>query len=160
MNLPPQLAVETIGRPTMMNVTTIATLISTITSLTFADSLMPITSSAVTRATMNIAGMLMMAVTWVKVSYAILLVAKSLMTSSLSTVQPCRMCSWSAIALGTSISLVPGDAVNCAGMLMPKSRRTLVTYPDQPIATVVAPTMYSRIRSQPISQAMNSPIVA
>ncbi len=143
-----------------MNSTTIATLISTITSLTFADSLMPITRSAVTSATMNMAGMLMTAVTCVKASYAMWLVVKSLMTSSLSTVQPCRMCNWSAIALGTSISLVPGEDVNCAGMLTPKSRRTLVTYPDHPIATVVAPTIYSRIRSQPMSQAMNSPIVA
>ena len=66
MNLPPQLAVVTIGKPTMMNVTTIATLMKTITSLTRADSLMPMTSKAVTSATMNIAGTLMIAVTWVK----------------------------------------------------------------------------------------------
>ena len=46
-----------------MNVITIATLMSTITSLTRADSLMPITRSAVTSATMTIAGKLISAVT-------------------------------------------------------------------------------------------------
>ncbi len=68
MNLPPQLADETIGRPTMMKITTIATLISTITSLTLADSLIPMTKRAVTRATMNMAGTLMIAVTCVNAS--------------------------------------------------------------------------------------------
>jgi hypothetical protein len=33
-------------------------------------------------------------------------------------------------------------------------------YPDHPTATVAAPKRYSRIRSQPMIQAMNSPSVA
>jgi len=34
------------------------------------------------------------------------------------------------------------------------------TEPDQPMATVIAPTAYSRIKSQPIIQATSSPSVA
>ena len=47
-----------------MKSSTTATLMNTITALTFADSLMPITSSVVTSATMITAGTLNQAVTW------------------------------------------------------------------------------------------------
>ncbi len=36
----------------------------------------------------------------------------------------------------------------------------LLKYPDHPDATVATPMAYSRIRSQPIIQAMSSPRVA
>ena len=54
-----------------------------------------------------------------------LVLRQELLDASSSADQPCRMWSWSAIASGTSISFVPGDEVNWAGMLMPKSWRTL-----------------------------------
>jgi hypothetical protein len=43
---------------------------------------------------------------------------------------------------------------------MPRSARNDTTYPDQPMATVVALRAYSSTRSQPMIQAMNSPNVA
>ena len=56
---------------------------------------------------------------------------------------------------------VPGAAENCAGKSIPtKSCRKLVRCPDQPTATVDAPSAYSRIRSQPMIHATNSPSVA
>src|SRR5665213_495045 len=57
-------------------------------------------------------------------------------------------------------SYANGDDTNRAGSFSPKSAARLTKYPDQPIATVTAPTAYSRIRSQPIIQATNSPSVA
>src|SRR5258708_7180962 len=67
-----------------------------------------------------------------------------------------------AIAVPPSASTtdVPGAALNVAGNEIPKSWRKLTMYPDQPTATVAAPRAYSRIRSQPMIQAMNSPRVA
>src|SRR2546422_5298629 len=54
-----------------------------------------------------------------------------------------------------------GAAANAGGMSMPaKSCRKLERCPDQPTATVAAPSAYSRIRSQPMIHAMNSPSVA
>ena len=53
-----------------------------------------------------------------------------------------------------------GDDTNRAGRIRPKSLAKLTTYPDQPMATAIAPTAYSRIRSQPMIQAINSPNVA
>src|SRR5581483_1198595 len=55
---------------------------------------------------------------------------------------------------------VPRAADNCGGMLMPMSRKNETTYPDQPIDTVTAPSAYSKIKSQPMIQANNSPSVA
>ena len=47
------------------------------------------------------------------------------------------------------------------GICMPrKSCRKLTRWPDQPTATVAAPSAYSRIRSQPMIHAKNSPSVA
>ena len=53
-----------------------------------------------------------------------------------------------------------GDDTNRAGMMRPKSLAKLTTYPDQPMETAIAPTAYSRIRSQPMIQAISSPSVA
>ena len=56
---------------------------------------------------------------------------------------------------------VPGAPAKRAGKSTPtKSWRKLVRFPDQPTATVAAPSAYSRIRSQPITHATNSPSVA
>ena len=53
-----------------------------------------------------------------------------------------------------------GAEVNSGGMLMPMSFRKETTYPDHPTATVEAAKRYSRMRSQPMIQATNSPSVA
>ena len=126
MNGPPQLAVLTKGRPMRMKRTTIVTLIATITLLTLADSWMPTTRRAVTRATMIIAGTFSTAVTWGNAEKSTWFLPRSSSTAP-RTDQPCRMWSLSAISLGISMSFVPGDWVNWAGMWMPQSCRTLVT---------------------------------
>ena len=46
------------------------------------------------------------------------------------------------------------------GITIPKSAKKLVTYPAHPTATVADPKRYSRIKSQPMIQATNSPMVA
>ena len=46
------------------------------------------------------------------------------------------------------------------GMSMPTYSSTLLKYSLQAMATVAAPTAYSRTRSQPMIQATSSPIVA
>jgi hypothetical protein len=57
--------------------------------------------------------------------------------------------------------IVHGAAATDAGMSKPrKSWQKLATCPDQPTATVAAPSAYSRMRSQPMIQATNSPRVA
>ena len=53
-----------------------------------------------------------------------------------------------------------GDDTYRSGRMRPKSLTKLTTYPDQPMATAIAPTAYSRIRSQPMIQAISSPNVA
>src|SRR3954468_4048046 len=53
-----------------------------------------------------------------------------------------------------------GGLISDGGMTIPKSRAKLTKYPDQPTATVATLNAYSRIRSQPMIQATNSPIVA
>jgi hypothetical protein len=45
-------------------------------------------------------------------------------------------------------------------MLKPMNSSTLLKYSLQAMATVAAPTAYSRTRSQPMIHATNSPIVA
>jgi hypothetical protein len=59
-----------------------------------------------------------------------------------------------------SATTVPGAALIAAGSEIPKSRKRLATLPDHPTATVAAPSAYSRIKSQPMIHAMNSPSVA
>src|SRR6185437_15359948 len=93
-----------------------------------ADSLMPITSSALMRAMSAMAVMLMM--------------------------PPGLRMMWN------EPSTARGAEVSDAGSLMPSSLRKATKYPAHPTATVDAPKRYSRIRSQPMIQATNSPMVA
>jgi hypothetical protein len=58
------------------------------------------------------------------------------------------------------LTRVPGAAVSSAGIAIPILPSRLLKYPDQPTATVEDTIAYSRIRSQPMIQAMNSPSVA
>src|SRR5690242_1423776 len=53
-----------------------------------------------------------------------------------------------------------GAAVTDAGRLTPKFLSKATKYDDHPAPTVDAPIAYSSTRSQPMIQAMNSPIVA
>ena len=122
-----QLSGLTAWAASAMKSRTTATLITTMTLLTVADSLMPITSRVVTRAMMTTAGRLNHAV----------------------TVEP-----------SANVTTLPRAAWRWAGMRIPKSPRNETTYPDHPIATVTAPRAYSRMRSQPMIQARNSPSVA
>ena len=56
--------------------------------------------------------------------------------------------------------MLPGAALSAAGNWMPNSLSSAFRFPDQPTATVAAPSAYSRMRSQPMIHAMNSPSVA
>src|SRR6185295_8523789 len=53
-----------------------------------------------------------------------------------------------------------GEWLHWYGTLVPKNSSTLLKYSLHAIATVAAPTAYSRIRSQPMIHATSSPIVA
>ena len=50
-----------------------------------------------------------------------------------------------------------GASVKAFGRTMPKLVRILLKYPDQPMATADTAKAYSSIRSQPMTQAQNSP---
>jgi len=52
------------------------------------------------------------------------------------------------------------DAYSDVGNVIPRVSKTLTKYPDQPFATVAAPSVNSRMRSQPINHATNSPRAA
>ncbi len=108
---------------------TTATLTITITELTFADSLTPMTIRIVTATVMRTAGRL-------------------------------------KIAVGAAAG---GRVINVQGAAGERRREvdadeivqeTRAGGRDQPTATVAAPSAYSRIRSQPMIQAKNSPSVA
>src|ERR1051325_502107 len=133
--------------PTMKTSTT-ATLMITMTLFTLADSLIPITRSVVTRAMMMTAGRLKIAVTWVRLDGSVPAPWIWLMRASLTAVQPALRWRLEASDAGTSIRLVPRAAASEPGTLMPMSRRNDTTYPDHPMATVTAPSAYSRIRSR------------
>src|SRR3954454_13015425 len=105
-----------------MNRTTIVTLMITITVFTRADSCTPMTSRTVTSPTMIIAGMLMIPVTELKDSYAIWFFARKSLSVSVSTAHPWGVWNFWAISIGIWMIFVPGEAQNCGGMLMPKSR--------------------------------------
>ena len=64
------------------------------------------------------------------------------------------------ITAGTLMMPAGGATDIHCGRLMPNPARIRWKYPLQPIATVIDPTAYSRIRSQPIIQAKISPRVA
>ena len=53
-----------------------------------------------------------------------------------------------------------GECDHAYGMRQPNQSRTRFAYSLHAMATVAAPTAYSRTKSQPIIQAINSPIVA
>ena len=116
-----------------MTMSTTATLITTMTAFTVADSLTPIMSSRVTAIVMRTAGRLNTAV--VPTPFA-------------------------AIARFATCTIVPGAALTAAGKDSPSWCSSVTRLPDQPTATVAAPSAYSRIRSHPITQATNSPSVA
>ena len=50
-----------------------------------------------------------------------------------------------------------GAMVSAVGKVIPKFMRMLLKYPDQPMATVDTAKAYSKIKSQPMTQAQNSP---
>jgi hypothetical protein len=77
-------------------------------------------------------------------------------TSSVETV---RITS-SAGRFTSAPSAVPGACAIATGRSIPALWRITRKYPDQPLATAEAATAYSRIRSQPITQATISPSVA
>src|SRR6476661_1741881 len=122
-----------------MNRNTTVSLMMTIRLLKLADSEMPMISRMVISATMIIAGTL---------STAPVLDHPSV--KSRQTLIP---------ASGGAV-WVYGAEVYWGGMTMPTSLRNDTTYPDQPTATVDAAKRYSRIRSQPMIHATNSPSVA
>src|SRR5205823_1290890 len=100
------------------------------------------------------------------ITIAVLTFADSLMPMTISTVTAKVMITAGRLMIASGLHpamlmTVQGAAASDGGKLMPmKSRRKLVRWPDQPTATVAAPRAYSRIRSHPITQAMNSPRVA
>src|ERR1035438_8459039 len=126
-----------------MNSSTTATFTMTMMLLKLADSLMPTTSSVVTTKMMIIAGKLKMAVTCDR---AVGSVPSAWICSARpvpNAVQPAFIFSPEASATGRSINSVPRAAASWGGTTIPKSRRKDTTYPDQPTATVMAPTAYS-----------------
>src|SRR5215467_7287044 len=56
-----------------------------------------------------------------------------------------------------SLTGVPHAPRSSGGTLTPRSWRKLVTYPDQPTATVAAASPYSRTSSTPMIHAASSP---
>ena len=97
---------------------------------------------------------------------AVLTFADSLIPITMSTVTAAVISTAGRLMIASGLHpavliRVHGAAANAGGIEMPrKSRRKLVRCPDQPTATVAAPSAYSRIKSHPMTQAMNSPSVA
>src|SRR5439155_14959909 len=135
---------------------TTATLMMTMILLNPADSLMPTTNSTVTRATMMTAGRLKIAVTCGSVvgSTPRFLIWSA--SAAVSAVQPTRRLSEAANAAGRSMTCVPMAAASSPGTCIPISPKKEITYPDQPTETAIAPTAYSRTKSQPMIHAKSS----
>src|SRR3989440_10966701 len=134
-----------------MNRSTTATFTNTMTLLTLADSLMPMTSSVGMMAMMIMAGRLNTAVTCGRLFGSIPRADTVCNSASVTAFQP-----WS----GMWMSCVPRAAERVAGTSSPTSCRNDTTYPDQPMATVTAPSAYSSTKSQPMIHANSSPSVA
>src|SRR6476646_6335765 len=134
-----QLAVFTYLSPTPTIRSTMSTLTITMTLLTEADSLMPITRMVDMRATMNTAGTLSSAPVKLRPSWAHPATAR--LTSP-------------------TVHQRVGDWVRWAGSVTPNNLNRSTRCPDQPTPTVAAPAAYSSTRSQPMIQATNSPMVA
>src|SRR2546426_5039759 len=146
-----QLAGFTACAAPMMKSSTTATFTNTMTLLTLADSLMPMTSSVVMMAMMMMAGRLNTAVTCGRVLGSMPRADTVCNSASVTAFQP-----WS----GMWMSCVPRAAERAAGTSRPISCRNDTTYPDQPMATVTAPSAYSSTKSQPMIHANSSPSVA
>src|SRR6266849_10557748 len=131
-----------------MNSNTTASFTNTIRSLKVADSLIPNTRRVVTTKMMNTAGRLKMAVACKRVAGSVPAALIWSANARLMAVQPAFIFKPAASVAGILINLVPLAADISVGTTMPQSRRNETTYPDQPIATVIAPTAYSRMRSQ------------
>ena len=107
--------------------------------LTLADSLMPITRIVDISTTMNTAG---------KLSHAPV------------KFRPARPQPATACSTCRAVHHCVGEAARWGGITMPNWLSSDTRWPDQPTPTVAAPAAYSSTRSQPMIQAMNSPIVA
>ncbi len=107
----------------------------TMTLLTRADSRMPMTRTPVAKRAMKIAGRLTLALKRSPVC------GHPFATSTVSQRRDVAV-------------------VSAGGKWMPKPRKRLTKYPDQPTDTVDAPIAYSSTRSHPMIQATSSPIVA
>ena len=66
-------------------------------------------------------------------------------------------CTWLPSGI---VTISKGQAAKRGGIWMPKSCKKEPTYLDQLTATTDEATAYSKTRSQPMIQAMNSPMVA
>src|SRR5438552_11465946 len=97
---------------------------------------------------------------------ALLTVADSLMPTTSSVVTIAMMTTagrlkMAVVVPSAQVTSVPRAAESAHGKSMCKAvRKNDTTYPDQPIATVTAPSAYSSTRSQPMIQANSSPSVA
>jgi hypothetical protein len=67
---------------------------------------------------------------------------------------------WDMAWVTESTPLSSGEWHQAYGMWRPRRSSSLLRYSLQAMPTVAAPIAYSRIRSQPMIQATNSPIVA
>src|SRR4030095_3204114 len=111
------------------------------------------------RITINTTATLMITMAELKLADSLIPMTMSTVTASVTTM---------AGTLRTAASLQPaawiaqqGAEAYCAGTSTPtKSCRNLTRWPPHPTATVAAPSAYSRIKSQPMTQAKNSPSVA
>src|SRR5438128_1646173 len=110
--------------------------------------------------------MTMMTTPTFTMTIAVLTLADSLIPITINAVTATVMMTAGRLMIASGLQpailiTVQGAAASDGGKLMPtKSWRKLVRWPDQPTATVAAPSAYSRMRSQPMIQAMNSPSVA
>ncbi len=116
-----------------------AILIATRIALTRALSVVPMISSQVTRPAMMIAGTLIQPPTWSAVIRSGFGVAPN--------------ASWT-FAISASALLI------ALGKSTPSPRSRPTAWFDQPTATALAPTAYSRIKAQPTIQASSSPTTA
>src|SRR4029077_4567712 len=134
-----QFARLTCDTPTHTTSRTIATLRITMALLTWADCLIPMTSTADMTATMRTAGRL--------------------------TIAPVRLSPGCAHPTAWAVPWAAvhnwvGGAVRLAGMRTPNRPNSDTKWPDQPTPTVAAPAAYSSTRSHPMIHAASSPMVA
>src|SRR5439155_22778151 len=96
----------------------------------------------------------------------LLVVADSLMPMTSRVVTAAMMMTAGRLKTAVTVlpswhcTTVPRAAERAHGTSNPMSCRNDTTYPDQPIATVTAPSAYPRTTSQPTTQTKMSPSVA